>query len=113
MNNIVAEQSVRRCQSWCVDHHDGGKYPEDAFCASERVEIAGIETHLSDGTLDDAPAIFVQQTHYAPESITPAQAGALARRLTELSLWISAPDVALAMREGRAGDALEAAARHL
>lgn len=91
MTNMMTEsRAVGVCKPWCVDHHDGGRFPEDAFCSSERVEIAGCETHLSDGKSDDKSAIFFTQAHYADEDMTPRQARALAARLVQLAEMLEA-----------------------
>ena len=76
--------TVPPCQSWCVDHHDGGTVPTDSLCSSETVIIGGIETFISNGTPGDVPTIFLQQMDWAPETITPLQAAALAERLADL-----------------------------
>lgn len=73
------------CEPWCVDHEHGGKYPEDAFCCSELVTIAGIELKVSNGTHDNRPALFVIQTAHAPETTSKAAALALAERLTVMA----------------------------
>ena len=115
MSTIVSEQSVAvsECQPWCVDHYDGGKYPDDAFCSSETIEVGGIRLHLSNGTLNDQPKVFIEQGDHSDGAFTVTQGRRLARVLDELTTWISAPEVALAMRDLDGDAALAAARRHL
>lgn len=74
------------CPDWCVDHYRGD-HPDDSFCRTETVSFCGYESYLSNGTLDDAPLIFVRMdVHGDGEGeFTARQARAFAARLMTLA----------------------------